>query len=211
MISNYKKINKHRIISRSLIKEHISYNQTLHQNSVFPSINTHIFIGFSCFILSFSFKDIKFSKKRALPFFIAIELLVGRKCVVRQSKLDNQQWKRRKGILVGCKTTLRGHTLFTVIDRFSTVFPRIEKFKPTENFIFRFYKENLINCNTFVNKGISPNYKINLGELILIYPIEFGLGMHIDVKQLTLSFNFKSFSIEERFFFIRYVKLPLFA
>jgi len=51
---------------------------------------------------------------------------------------------------------------------------------------------------------------MNLGELFLFYPIEFGLGMHIDVQRVNINFIFESFSIEERYFILRYAKVPIF-
>ena len=74
----------------SIISEHIKYNQVLHQITVFPKINTHTLVNFSRITLFFRFRSIKFSKKRALPFFIALELLSNQKCVVSLSNHNNQ-------------------------------------------------------------------------------------------------------------------------
>ena len=54
-----------------------------------------------------------------------------------------------------------------------------------------------------------PNFMFNLSELVLFYPIELGLGLHTDIQQLQLNRIFNTFSIEERFFILRYYKIPV--
>lgn len=53
------------------------------------------------------------------------------------------------------------------------------------------------------------SFVLTLGELILFYPIELGLGLHPDVRQVIVNFRFSSSSIEERYFFLRQAKIPV--
>lgn len=184
------------------ITEHKKYNQTLHQRAVFPTLNTKTSGTLNCLILSFRFKSISFNKKRALPFFLAIELLTQRKCVASLSSRNIQAWKIRKGILVGCKVTLRREGLENFLDRLSFTFPRIEKFTPPIGFMSKLYKKD--------DKKATSTVILTLGELVLFYPIELSLGRHPDVKQVVLNFIFSTFSIEERYFLLRYSKIPIF-
>lgn len=62
-------------------KEHIKYNQTLHQLTVFPISNIKQITKIKCRVLSFRFKTIIFNKKKTLPFFLALELLTSQKCI----------------------------------------------------------------------------------------------------------------------------------
>jgi ribosomal protein L5 len=106
----------------------------------------------------------------------------------------------RKGMLVGCKVTLRSESLNNFINRLSFVFSRMEKFQPSNDFFIK----------NFVKKSVSyPNFRFNLGELVLFYPIELGLGLHTDIQQLQFNIMFNTFSIEERFFLLRYYKVPV--
>ena len=57
---------------------------------------------------------------------------------------------------------------------------------------------------------LNANFILTLGELILFYPIELGLGLHPDVRQVVINFNFTSVSVEERYFFLRQANIPVF-
>ena len=55
----------------------------------------------------------------------------------------------------------------------------------------------------------NSSFTLTLGELILFYPIELGLGLHPDVRQVVVNFRFSSTSVEERYFFLRQGKIPV--
>ena len=61
------------------------FNQNLHAISLFPYINVQSRAKISRLVLNFSFRDIDFSKKKALPFFLAMELLTKQKCIATLS------------------------------------------------------------------------------------------------------------------------------
>ena len=83
-------INHFLKINYSPIRENIQYNQKLHKVTVFPYINSYIMGDIAYIIIFFRFRSIEFSKKRALPFFLAIELLTHRKCVASLSSRNIQ-------------------------------------------------------------------------------------------------------------------------
>lgn len=74
----------------STFKEYSLYNQSLHQRTIFPYRNTHRQSKIERAVVSFRFRSIEFSKKRALPFFLARELLTNRKCVASLSRQNIQ-------------------------------------------------------------------------------------------------------------------------
>ena len=49
----------------------------------------------------------------------------------------------------------------------------------------------------------------SLGELVLFYPIERGLGLHPDVRRRRLTVSVSSRPGEERYFLLRAAKLPV--
>ena len=53
------------------------------------------------------------------------------------------------------------------------------------------------------------NFIFTLNELNLFYPIELGLGLHIDVRQAIVNYAFSTASIEERYFLLRQTKFPI--
>ncbi len=74
----------------STIAENKKYNQKLHQRTTFPYVNSYVISTLSRISVSFRFRSIEFSKKRALPFFLARELLTHRKCIASLSKRNIQ-------------------------------------------------------------------------------------------------------------------------
>ena len=65
--------------------EDAMYNQKLYAVNIFP-YSTLLSQGrINRAVLNFSFRDIDFNKKRALPFFFALELLTKQKCVATLS------------------------------------------------------------------------------------------------------------------------------
>lgn len=208
--------------------EHLKYNQKLYGISLFPYINSSNKEIISSIIVSFRFRSIEFSKKRALPFFLALELLTQRKCVATVSQRNVQVWKLRKGRLVGCKVTLRREGIYSFFDSLSISLPRREKFQPSRNIklveLYSSFLKKLVvapqiqNTNGFiknVNRNpikyskIQPNFALTLGELILFYPIEVGLGLHPDVQRVQFQCIFSSLTIEEHFYFRRFSKIPV--
>ena len=112
----------------------------------------------------------------------------------------------RKGILVGCKVTLRKTGKTDFIGLLNLTFPRIEKMVPATGII-----SNKLAKQQQAKGAINENatFAIALSELILFYPIELGLGIHPDVRNVVVNFMFSSTSIEERYFFLRQAKVPV--
>ena len=76
--------------NNSIVKEHKKYNQRLHQLTLFPKETSFQFKDMERIIVSFRFRTISFSKKRALIFFLALELITHRKCVASLSSRNIQ-------------------------------------------------------------------------------------------------------------------------
>jgi ribosomal protein L5 len=66
-------------------KEEQAYNQPIHALSIFPHINVHASSKIYKTVLNFSLRDVDFNKKKALPFFLAMELITNQKCVATLS------------------------------------------------------------------------------------------------------------------------------
>lgn len=176
-------------------KENNQYTQKLHGITIFPYENIHTAGKLTKIILNLSLKEVDFNKKKALPFFLAMELLTNQKCVATLSSKNILTWKLRKGALVGCKVTLRNENLYEFIDNLNLTFPRMEKFKGI-NF-------------PFFTKKPTNSFSLTLTELILFYPIELGLGINTEVKKIEINFLFKNFSTQEKIFLLTTNRLPL--
>jgi len=176
-------------------KENRDYTQPLHSATIFPYENIHTFGALNKIILNLSLKEVDFNKKKALPFFLAMELLTNQKCVATLSSKNVLTWKLRKGALVGCKVTLRAHNLYEFIDNLNLTLPRMEKFKGI--------------ALQMLTKKPTNSFSLTLTELILFYPIELGLGINTEVKKIEINFLFKNFSIQEKIFLLTTNRLPI--
>lgn len=216
--------NSRRELPISPSSEYSKYTKNLYQINLFPYVQEASKGDLTSIQLSFSFRSIDFSKKRALPFFLSLELLTQRKCVATVSQQNVQAWKLRKGRLVGCKVTLRQQGFFNFIDTLNLTLSRREKLQlPYRNKfqeVYSFFSKKKSMTNESANRGnestfskfqytkFQPNFALTLGELVLFYPIEVGLGLHPDVQRVHLQFIFSSFTLEEQFFFLRILKIP---
>ena len=137
--------------------EDAKYNQSLYAVTLFP-YNTYLSKGrLYRTVLNFSFREIHFNKKQALPFFLAMELLTKQKCIATLSSKNVLVWKLRKWMLVGCKVTLRRKNLEEFIDTLILAMPRMEKLQP---FI-----------NQLLNHKNVPTLSLRLAELVFFYPL----------------------------------------
>ena len=171
------------------------FNQNLHAISLFPYINVQSCAKISRLVLNFSFRDIDFSKKKALPFFLAMELLTKQKCIATLSSRNLASWKLRKGMLVGCKVTLRRENLDDFFDSLALALPRMEKFQALNK--------------KFFEKEKTASLALSLGEIVFFYPMELGLGINSDVKRVEFHFLFNTTNFEEKMFLLTSKKIPI--
>lgn len=170
-------------------KEYNNYNINLYSITIFPYNNINIKPKVKKAILNFSFKEINFNKKKVLPFFFAAELLTNQKCIATLSSKNNLLWKLRKGMLVGCKLTLRKNNLNDFLETLSFALPRMEKFKPILKDVLK-------------NKKKENSFSLTFKELLFFYQIEFGLGINSEVNKFDVNFIFSNYSLEEKFFLL---------
>jgi len=178
------------------IAENIFYNQNLFAITIFFYHNIFYKANIKNLTINFSLKEIDFNKKKALPFFLVLELLTKQKCIATLSTRNLITWKLRKGMLVGCKVTLRKQKLNDFFDTLILTLPRMEKFKPWKKVLF-------------LGKKTKPVLSISLVELIFFYPIELGLGMNANIKQIEFHFLFNTSIEEEKIFLLSSKKIPL--
>lgn len=213
----------------SFTKEHFVSTLKLQQVSLFPHPNFHTNVGVESLTLFIQFRSISFEKKRALAFFLAVELLTSQKSVAVLSNRPVRSIKIRKGMLVGCRVTIRKTNFFEFVDLLSITIPRRESLK-LPNTLTRFRsiiaseiiidttQKNLIQfgrrksenqirlSNLSTRRTTGENFSI--AELQLFPPFEIGLGLHPDISSVSLSFNFTARTVEERAFILRSIKIP---
>lgn len=171
------------------------FNQKLHAISIFPYTNLQGRGQINRLVLNFSFREIDFNKKKALPFFLAMELLTKQKCIATLSSRNLASWKLRKGMLVGCKVTLRNKNLEEFFDNLSLTLPRMEKFGVITKKLF--------------NKERTASLALSLSEIVFFYPMELGLGINSEVKKVELHFLFNTLNSEEKIFLLTSRRIPV--
>lgn len=174
------------------------YQKDLLSSTMFPYLHLHTQVKFFKGTLNFSLKEVEFNKKKALVFFLALELLTNQKCVATLSSKNVLAWKLRKGALVGCKVTLRKRNLSEFLDNFALAFPRMESFKGVS--FSKAFKTS--------SKKKGREYKsFALTELVMFYPIELGLGINTEVRKGDLQFSFNSYDPLEQIFMLTSSKI----
>jgi len=192
ILTKYININK--------FQEDQEYQRDLLNITMFPLINVMNKLKFFKGTLNFSLKEVGFNKKKALVFFLAIELLTNQKCIATLSSKNVLTWKLRKGALVGCKVTLRKKNLSEFFDTISIAVPRMENFKMLSLAKSKRLKGSNNDANTF---------SFALNELVMFHPIELGLGINTEVRKADFQLSFSTYNRSEQIFLLTNSKIPL--
>lgn len=192
ILTKYININK--------FQEDQEHQRNLLNITMFPSINVMNKLKFFKGTLNFSLKEVGFNKKKALVFFLAIELLTNQKCIATLSSKNVLTWKLRKGALVGCKVTLRKKNLSEFFDTISIAVPRMENFKMLSLAKSKRLKGSNNDANTF---------SFALNELVMFHPIELGLGINTEVRKADFQLSFSTYNKSEQIFLLTNSKIPL--
>lgn len=144
-------------------------------------------------ILTFSFKDISFQEKKAVPFFLALELLTGQKASVTKSKSSVVGLQIKENTLTGCKVTLRKKSLYRFLNSLKLALLRSDNFKG-------------ITLNS-IKKSDTNSFLMNLRDLFMFYQLEAELDQNLMVLQINWVFNTTSF--EKKAFLLSLFKIPV--
>ena len=87
-----------------------------------------------------------------------MEAITGQKAVATKAKNSIANFKIREGMAIGCKTTLRGETMYEFMDRLiNLALPRVRDFRG-------------VNPNAFDGRG---NYALGIKEQLIFPEIEY--------------------------------------
>jgi len=195
-----KEQNLNKYININKFQEDQEYQRDLLSITMFPSLNVMNKVKFFKGTLNFSLKEVGFNKKKALVFFLAIELLTNQKCIATLSSKNVLTWKLRKGALVGCKVTLRDKNLSEFFDTISIALPRMENFKLLSLSKIKQNKNLKKEGNTF---------SFPLNELVMFHTIELGLGINTEVRKADFQLSFSTYNKAEQIFLLTNSKIPV--
>jgi large subunit ribosomal protein L5 len=142
-----------KILQDLRIYEDFIYNYKLDFLTKFNIINNLDYRKIFKISLNFGFKNINFDKKKMIPFFMILELISNQKSYINFSKKNVLSIKIKKGIITGCKVTLRNTNLYKFLDVLLLSLPRYENFKgfflQKKNKKFNNVKMNLLDLFIF--------------------------------------------------------------
>jgi large subunit ribosomal protein L5 len=170
-----------------------SYNTQLEFLTKFNILNNLNQVKLNKIILTFSFKDINFNEDKVIPFFFALELISGQKGTITLAKKPSVSLQVRKGMLSGCKVTLRKKNLYRFLDYLNLTIPRLENF-------------DLISIKK-IQKNKSNAFNLMLTDLFSFYQLESELDPNIKLLQIIFIFNTTNF--EEKIFSLSSNSLPI--
>jgi len=109
-------------------------------------------------VLNMGVGEVKENAKALENAIADMELITGQKAVVTTAKKAIATFKIRKGMGIGCKTTLRGKKMYEFLDKLINVaLPRVRDFRG-------------INPNSFDGRG---NYSMGVKEQLIFPEIEY--------------------------------------
>lgn len=153
-------MNKIKSLKISRLQEDFVYNYKLDYLTKFNIINNHEVVKFKKISLNFGFRNIKFEKKKMIPFFFILELISNQKSFISLSKKNILFLQLKKGDISGCKVTLRNNNLYEFLDTLLLALTKYENFKG-----LYFSTKNKKNSNL----------KISLKNLFVFNSIEYFL------------------------------------
>ena len=180
-------------LSKIRFKDYYINTIQLDNLTKFNLINIHKQTNIKKIILNFSFNSINFNKKKAIPFFMALELITNQKNKINKSKKPTMVLKIRKGSMVGCSVTLQNENLYNFYEYLLLALSRSENFQG-----FSIKNFNNLPGNTF---------SFVMDDLFNFYQVEADLNNAI--KMLDITFLFNTNSREEKIFLISSYKIPI--
>ena len=109
-----------------IIEKKINIIDLIHITKFCIINNKEILNNCNKIVLNFSFKEIDFNKKRAIPFFIILEMIALQTVYGKRSNKIVLMLDIKKNSFVGCKVTLRRENLYLFIDNFVNYITRIQ-------------------------------------------------------------------------------------
>ncbi|BBA85253.1 50S ribosomal protein L5 [endosymbiont of Sipalinus gigas] len=169
---------------KNIISENIKKKFLYKSVMEIPIINKiTINMGFGKFI----------SEKKILETtFDDLTKISGQKPIFTKAKKSISNFKIRKGVIIGCKVTLRNKRMWSFIDKLiCVVIPRIRDFRG-------FSKKSFDKMGNF-NLGIKEH---------IIFP-EINYDYINRVKGMDINFNIKSKSLDESIFLLKSINFPI--
>lgn len=125
----------------NFIKKH--YYSIILYNFITKFNYTNIFEipQFTKIVLNIGLKNSFSEKKKIINILLLLELITNKPALITKSKKNKITLKIKKGMFVGCKTTLRKNSLYIFLDKLILfIFPTINNFEGIS-----LKKENIIN------------------------------------------------------------------
>lgn len=129
-------------------------------------------------------------RKNIAKTLVAIEMISGQRCKINTALRSIAGFKVREGQIIGCKVTLRNHSLFGFLDRYTRVIlPRLND--STEN-----------------KQLVENHYTMGLTDLLLFPELETLFSLFENCSGVDISFVMRNKKIDENLLLLTALQVP---
>ena len=168
---------------REVISQDLIYKQNYHNIMELPKIEK--------LVINSTSKSFIEDRKNITKTLLGLEMICGQKLKISTALKSIAGFKIRQGQTIGCKVTLRKHSLAGFLDKLILVIlPRFNNF-------------------TGKKTNVENHYSIGLTDLLLFPELEKNFSLFENLRGLDLSFVMRKKNIDENLLLLTALQLPM--
>ena len=171
---------------REIVSQDLIYKQNYSNVMELPKIEK--------IVINSTSKSFVEDRKNITPVFLGLEMICGQRLKMNTAEKSIAGFKIRQGQTIGCKVTLRKHSVFYFLDKLlCAILPRFT------NFTGLIY-------TLFDNQG---NYNLGLNDLLLFPELETQFELFENLRGIDLSFVMRKTSKHENVLLLTALQIPV--
>ena len=171
---------------REIVSQDLIYKQNYHNVMELPKIEK--------IVINSTSKSFVEDRKNITPVFLGLEMICGQRLKINTAEKSIAGFKIRQGQTIGCKVTLRKHSVFYFLEKLLyAILPRFTNFT------------GLIHT-LFDSQG---NYNLGLNDLLLFPELEAQFELFENLRGIDLSFVMQKKSKHENVLLLTALQIPI--
>ena len=171
---------------REIVSQDLIYKQNYHNVMELPKIEK--------IVINSTSKSFVEDRKNITPVFLGLEMICGQRLKINTAEKSIAGFKIRQGQIIGCKVTLRKHSVFYFLEKLLyAILPRFT------NFTGLIY-------TLFDSQG---NYNLGLNDLLLFPELETQFELFENLRGIDLSFVMRKKSKHENVLLLTALQIPV--
>ena len=171
---------------REIVSQDLIYKQNYHNVMELPKIEK--------IVINSTSKSFVEDRKNITPVFLGLEMICGQRLKMNTAEKSIAGFKIRQGQTIGCKVTLRRHSVFYFLDKLLlAILPRFTNFA------------GLIHT-LFDKQG---NYTLGLNDLLLFPELETQFELFENLRGIDLSFVMRKTNKYENLLLLTALQIPV--